>query len=134
MTEEEPSVDALRDRRAGADEEDPYADRDPESLPAWWRRAAEEFDDHGLRPYRPPRFADGTPVHEVVEELEADLGATVSFGSVDTDYRERWEVRVDGAVVDTVGRRRSPAGYTVYETSGEAFAAAVREAVGGTGD
>lgn len=130
MGEEDPEgVSRLRSRAAGADPEDPYEGVDRSALPAWWRRAIEEFEAHGLRPYRPPRFADGTLAHEVVERLEADLGVSVRFTSVDSDYREAWEVRVDGDVVDEVGRHRSPEGYTVYEVGAEEFASLVRAAV-----
>lgn len=123
-------VARLESRSPGADE-DPYADVDLEELPDWWRRAVEEFRAHDLRPYRPPRLADGALAHEVVEELEAELGVELSFGSVDAAFRERWEVRLDGDAVAAVDRHRSPEGYTVYEVDAERFRELVREAVRG---
>jgi hypothetical protein len=124
-----PAVTRPATRSPGTDPDDPYEGVDVASLPDWWRRAIETFEAHGLRPYRPPRFADGRLTHEVIAGLEADLGVEVGLGSVDSDYRERWEVRVDGDPVAEVGRHRDPEGYTVYEIDGEAFAALVRDAV-----
>jgi hypothetical protein len=127
--EEREGIAARRSRRAGADDADPYAEIDRSDLPAWWRAAVEEFEAHGLRPYRPPRFADGVPTHAVVPGIEEAFGVEVAFTSVDSDYREEWEVRIDGEVALTVGRHRSPAGYTVYELDSEAFLERVREAL-----
>lgn len=127
--DEEPSVEQLRSRAPGADPEDPYEDVDVEALPEWWQRAIEEFETHDLRPYRPPRFADGTLAHEVIADVESELGVDVHFGSVDTDYRERWAVRVDGDPVATVGRHRSSDGYTVYEVEPAEFESMIRNAV-----
>jgi hypothetical protein len=130
MSEEgRPEVDRLRSRAAGADPVDPYEDVDVSELPGWWRRAIREFEAHGLRPYRPPRFEDGTPTRDVIERIERDLGVEIVLGSVSADYAERWEIRVDGSVVGTVGRHRSPEGYTVYETTGARFEDEVRSAV-----
>jgi len=123
------SVVRLESRPPGSDPEDPYEDVDVSTLPAWWRRAIEEFEAHDLRPYRPPRFADGRLTHEVVDALEADLDVEIGFGSVDSEYRERWEVWIDGDPVAEVGRHRDPDGYTVYEIESEAFATLVRKAV-----
>jgi len=123
------SVARLESRAPGSDPEAPYEDVDVSTLPGWWRRAIEEFEAHDLRPYRPPRFADGRLTHEVIDGLEADLDVDIGFGSVDSAYRERWEVWIDGDPVAEVGRHRDPDGYTVYEIEGEAFATLVREAV-----
>lgn len=123
-------IDQLSSRSPGDDPEDPYADVDISELPEWWQRAIREFEAHDLRPYRPPRFADGTLTHRVVETLERDLGVDVSFGSRDDDYREQWEVRVDGSPVEKVARHRSPNGYTVYEIGSDRFESLVRSAVG----
>lgn len=124
-----PGVARLASQTPGADAEDPYSDVDVSRLPDWWARAVQEFRAHDLRPYRPPRFADGVLTHEVVDELEAAFDVDVSFGCVDADYRERWQVRVDGEVVRAVGRRRSPRGYTVYDVDSEVFRDLVRRAV-----
>lgn len=114
--DENPAVARLGSRDPGEDPDDPYEGVDVSDLPEWWRRAIAEFEDHDLRAYRPPRLADGTPLHEAVEGIERDCGVEVAFGSVDSDFRERWEIRVDGDRAGTVGRHRSVEGYTVYET------------------
>lgn len=129
MTEDaRPAVGHLASRAPGEDGDDPYADVDLATLPDWWRRAIREFEAHDLRPYRPPRLADGTPVHEIVDDLEAELDVDVTFGRVGRDGQD-WEVRVDGTVAGTVGRHRSPDGYTVYEVAPDSLAALVRDAV-----
>jgi len=120
------SIEQLQSRAPGTDPEDPYKDVDIGTLPEWWQRAIEEFEAHDLRPYRPPRFDDGTLVHEVVAGLEREAGIDIRFGSVDTDYRERWTVRVDGDPVGTIGRHRSSEGYTVYELDRAEFESLIR--------
>lgn len=127
--DDETSVAALRDRDPGEDEEDPYADVDVSALPEWWQRAIREFEAHGLRPYRPPRFEDGTPKHEVVAGLETDLGVEVAVRGVDATHGDDWTVFVDGEPAGTVGRHRSPEGYSVFETTSDAFERLVRSAV-----
>lgn len=126
---DERSIERLGSRAPGADPEDPYEDVDVESLPAWWRRAIEEFQAHDLRPYRPPRFEDGTLAHETIDALEREFGVDIAFGSVGTDYREEWTVRIDGDPVGTVGRHRSVEGYTVYEVESDRFESLIREAM-----
>lgn len=125
------SVADLRNRAPGADPADPYEDVDVSSLPAWWRRAIDEFEAFGLRPYRPPRFEDGTPKHEVVADVEAELDVEVAVRGVDVTRGDDWTVYVDDRAVGTIGRRRSPEGYSVFEGSGEAFARRIRAAVEG---
>lgn len=123
-------VRRLGARGPGEDPDDPYADVDASELPEWWRRAKREFEAHGLRPYRPPRFEDGTLKYEVVDDLEDELGVELTFTSLDSAYTEEWEIRVDGDVVGHVGRFRSPEGYTAYEMGSDDFAELVRSAVG----
>lgn len=122
-------IDRLGSNQPGADPEGPYADVDLADLPAWWRRAVREFEDHDLRPYRPPRFADGTPTHEVIPDLEDELGVEIAFRSVGGDHREEWGVHVDGERVLGVGRHRSTSGYTVYEATADEFRRLVRAGV-----
>lgn len=117
------------DAPAGFDESDPYADRDAADLPGWWRRNVEEFRAHGMRPYRPPRFADGAYTPVVIAALESELGVDVLVRAVDPRVGDDWSVLVDGREVATVGRRRSGNGYTVYEITSEAFEATVRDAL-----
>jgi len=129
--DEDVSVEQLRSRAPGADPDDPYEDIDLDTLPEWWQRAIEEFEAHDLRPYRPPRFDDGTLAHEAVADLERELGIDISIGSIETDYREQWTIRVDDESVGTIGRHRSSAGYTVYETERAEFESLIRDAVEG---
>ena len=123
------AIARLRRRDPGEDA-DPYADVAVDELPEWWRRAKREFEAHGLRPYRPPRFEDGTLKYGVVDELEAELDVDISFTSIDSEYTKEWELRIDGEVVDRIGRYRSPEGYTVYEIDADAFVELVGSAVG----
>lgn len=123
------AIESLRGREPGSDPADPYADVDPDGLPAWWRTAVEEFDAHDLRPYRPPRFADGTFVHELRDDLERDLDVAIGFGATGSDYRERWTVRIDGDPAFEIPRFRAAEGYTVYDVDPETFADRVRTAV-----
>lgn len=116
------SVGELRDRAPGEDPLDPYADVDRSRLPDWWRRAIAEFEAHGLRPYRPPRLADGSLKHEVVEELETDLGVDIELRGIDVTHGDDWTVFVDGERTGTVGHHRDPAGYAVFEIDRETFA------------
>ena len=129
---DEIDIAELRARSPGSDPEDPYADVDIESLPAWWRDAIEEFDAHDLRPYRPPRFADGTPVHEILEPLEERHDTDITFASSGANFREHWSVRIAGDRAFSIGRHRAVEGYTVYEMDGETFAATVRDWLGDT--
>lgn len=116
------SVADLRARSPGEDPAEPYSDMDISSLPSWWRRAIREFEAFDLRPYRPPRFEDGTPKHEVQERLEAELGVDIAVRGLDVTRGDDWTVYVDEEPVGTIGRWRSPEGYSVFEGTGEAFA------------
>lgn len=117
------------DLPAGFDEEDPYADEDLSTYPDWWRRNIEEFRAHGMRPYRPPRFADDTLTPPVIDALEAELDVTVRLRSVNPQTGGDWEVVVDGEPVATVDRRREGEGFTRYAVDADEFEALVREAV-----
>lgn len=111
----------------GHDEGDPYADEDLSTYPEWWRRNVEEFRDYGMRPYRPPRLADGTLVPPLVADLEAEFGVDVVFRSRDRETGA-WEIRVDGEPVRPVDHERDGGGYTVYGIDSDGLRAAVREA------
>lgn len=124
------AIERLRTRDPGEDATDPYSDIDVEALPEWWRKAKREFEAHGLRPYRPPRFEDGTLKYEIVDDLEDELDVEISFTSIDSEYTEAWEIRIDDEIVDHVGRFRSPNGYTVYEIESDEFAELIESAVG----
>ena len=122
------AIERLRRRDPGEDA-DPYADIDVDELPEWWRQAKREFEAYGLRPFRPPRFEDGTLKYGVVEGLETELGVEISFTSIDSEYTEEWELRIDDEVVDRIGRHRSPEGYTVYEIDTDSFIELIESAV-----
>lgn len=124
----EADVEALRSRAAGEDAVDPYADVDVESLPGWWRESIRLFEEHGLRPYRPPRLADGRLKHELVEELEAELGVEIRFLGIEATYGDDWTLLVDGEAVADVGRHRSTDGYTVFELDASELESLIREA------
>jgi hypothetical protein len=100
---------------------------DEDERPEWWRQAAAEFERYDLRPYRPPRFADGTLKHEVVDRLEAEYGVAITFVSIDPEPNDEWEVRVDATTVFELGHRRHRAGYSIFETTAEQFESTVRE-------
>ena len=117
----------------GYDEEDPYGDADLEAYPDWWRENVELFREHGLRPYRPPRFGDGTLTTPLVEELASDLGVDVDLRTANPHRTATTEVLVDGERVATVRRSRESDGHTEYHVTAEEFEAAVRSAVGADG-
>lgn len=114
-------VEKLRHRDPGETDADVYEDVDTSLLPPWWRRAIEEFKEYGLRPYRPPRFGDGAMKHAVVNRLETRNDVAVRFIGRDVSYGDDWEVYVDGDRIGTVGRHRSPHGYTVFEIESDEF-------------
>lgn len=122
------AIERLRTRDPGEDT-DPYADVNVSELPDWWRKAKEEFEAYGLRPYRPPRFEDGTLKYEIVDELEAELGVEISFTCIESTAAEEWEIRVENEIVGHVGRFRSPEGYTVYEIDSDEFVDLIRTIV-----
>ena len=130
-SEHNPKVEALVARGPGEDPEDPYADVDVSQLPDWWQRAIEKFESHGLRPYRPPRFEDGSLKHEVVADLESRLGVTIKLLGLNVQYGDDWVVRVDGESVSRVPRRRDPAGYTVFEVESDEFVELIEDYVKG---
>lgn len=89
--------------------------------PAWWdenERLKRELD---IPDYEPPRFSDGTYVHDVVDEFESAFGCTVRFVGYDTTYPDDWTVTVDGVDVVDVGRHRDANGNTVYEVDASTF-------------
>lgn len=120
------SVDALADRQPGEAPNNPYADIDVDDLPDWWREAVEEFEAHGLRPYRPPRFADDILKYYVVNTLERELDVKIEFIGIDVDADSNWIVRVDGETVAEVGHHRDPEGYSVFEIDSVNFASMIR--------
>lgn len=109
----------------GYDEEDPYLDRDLSEFPDWWRRNIEEFREHDMRPYRPPRFSDGRFTPAVRADLEREYGVTIQFRSRPPVDRGKWELIVDGELLATVDRRREGEGFTVYDIDSTQFTSLV---------
>lgn len=120
----------LGSRPPGSDPADPYEDVDVSELPEWWQRTIEEFREYGLRPYRPPRFEDGTLKHEVVEDLKETHDIDIMFVGVDVRYGDDWTVRIDGTPVGEIGHRRSPEGYTVFGMTSDEFVDFVTDRIG----
>jgi len=115
---------------AGYDEEeDPYEGEDLSTYPDWWRTNVEEFRAHGMRPYRPPRLADGDLSPPLVAALADEFDVDVRFRARNPQSGGPWALVVDGAVVREVDHRRHGDGYTVYGLTSEELRTAVREAV-----
>lgn len=101
-----------------------------EDKPAWWEANERLRAELELAAYEPPRFADGTYTHDVVDELESRHGCSIMFRSaVNPDYPEDWEVRVDGRSVARIGRHRDRNGNTVYECDPAAFVRTIEESI-----
>lgn len=83
--------------------------------PEWWIENEQIRRAYDLPEYDPPKFDDGTYLHNVVPELESAHNCTIQLIGVNTEYLDDWEVRVDEEVVFTVGHRRDENGNTVYE-------------------
>ena len=117
------------DLPAGYDEENPYEDIDLTKLDPWWRRNVDEFRAHEMRPYRPPRFRDGTITPRVIKHLESELNVSVRFRVIDPQEDHNWGLWVDDERIDTVERRREEGGYSVYDLDAERFEELVRSHV-----
>lgn len=113
----------------GYDENDPYADEDLETYPIWWRRNIEEFTEHGMRPYRPPRFSDGEFTPEVITRLEEELDVTIQFRNINPQSGNEWKIWVDGDPLKSVPRTREPEGFSEYGIESEEFEAIIRNNV-----
>lgn len=116
---------------AGYDEEDPYAGEDLSTYPEWWRRNIEEFRKYGLRPYRPPRFADGEIAPDVIDTIETEVSVDIRFQTINPHEGNEWELLVDGERVVTVARHRMSEGYSRYEITSDEFERVVRKAANG---
>jgi len=127
MSEDPPRSEHLP---PGYDEEDPYEGEDLSTYPEWWRRNVEEFREHDLRPYRPPRFADGEITTERIDALKSEFGVEIRLRTINPEPGGDWELLIDGDRVATVERRREGAGYSRYAITADEFEALVRGAVG----
>jgi hypothetical protein len=127
--------DRAADLPAGYDEEDPYEGENLDDYPDWWRDNIEEFEEHNMRPYRPPQFTDGTVVPELVgdlrERLDVDIilqNRTPKTDDEDGPHQAQdWDVILDGDRIATVPRYRAPEGYSVYDTTADDFEALIRD-------
>lgn len=70
--------------------EAPYEETAVEQLPVWWSDAVEEFQEHDLPAYRPPRFADDVITPPVVDRLQSEYNAEIRFMGVGVEYRDSW--------------------------------------------
>lgn len=114
---------------AGYDEDDPYEGEDLSTYPDWWRENIQEFRDHEMRPYRPPRFVDGEFVPPLLMDLEADLAVEIRLRTIDPAVGDNWVVTVDGETVTEVARTREGEGFTQYDVDAATIESVVRDAV-----
>ena len=94
---------------------------EPESLPSWWAKNKQLKEELGLPSYEPPRFLDGTYVHNIIPEIEDEYDITVRLQGINTNYPDEWTVSVNHKPLFQVGRRRDNNGNTVYQLSAEEF-------------
>lgn len=111
----------------------PESDGGAGEYPGWWADNIEHFEEFGLRPYRPPSFADGEAVPTVVSELEAALDATIRIRAIAPEVGDQWEVWLDSRRIGRVDRSRDADGYTVYHLEADEFREMVQDAVDGLG-
>lgn len=99
--------------------------------PQWWRRNAELRARMGLPEYEPSRLADGTYIHEIVAEIEAEHGVEVELVSEDPSYPSVWVFRLDGTDCVTAKRHRDERGNNVYQITAEELREQVAATVSG---
>lgn len=114
---------------AGYDGESPYEDEEISNYPDWWRKNIENFREHGMRPYRPPRFLDGEFVPPFIADLEDQKQVKIFIRSINPAVGDDWTLIIDNQEVATIGRHRSGNGYTVYELSSTEFESLIRTAI-----
>lgn len=109
-----PNADPPRDASLppGYDEEEPYEGMDLSAFPEWWRRNIEEFQNYNMRPYRPPRFADGTLTPERIKLFEKKLGVDIQFRAKNPQSSGQWYIFVDGEPIEKIEHVRHGDGYT----------------------
>lgn len=125
MRDEDTNLDVPLDDLGGGGDGGPYSNVDTSRLPEWWQDAISEFERHGIRPYRPPRFADGEYKFRVVERLEDTFDVTIDFVGKNVEPGDPWAVRIDGEPIRRIGHRRSAEGYSVFEMDSDEFAEVV---------
>jgi hypothetical protein len=112
---------------ANADK-DPYANEDLSTYPDWWRINVESFREHGLRPYRPPRFTNETLVPDRIDSLAEEYGVDIRFEVINPQDDGQWTLTVDGEAIERVDRVRRNDGDTVYDLTVDQFERLVRNA------
>jgi hypothetical protein len=117
------------DLPAGFDESNPYENVDTTEYPEWWQANIRLFREHGLRPYRPARFVDGTVVPAVLKRLRSELDVDITVRADDPSPDNEWSVLVDGTVATTIECRRTTEGYTRYQMTSEAFEREIKNAI-----
>lgn len=113
---------------AGYDEESPYEGEDLSDYPEWWRKNIEEFREHELRPYRPPRFTDGEYTPPILRRLEENLDVDINIRALNPDEADDWQIEVDGETVASIGKQRAGEGFTRFEMTSDEFESVVRNA------
>lgn len=98
---------------------------DGRDRPDWWRRNERLRAALGLPAYEPPRFDDGTYVHEVLPPIEESFDCVLRLEK-NTARSDDWELTVDGEPSMPVERYKDEAGNVVIETSSAEFAAELR--------
>lgn len=111
----------------GFDAENPYEDEVLTEYPEWWRNHIEEFQDRGMRPYRPPKLTDGENMTELVNEMEAEYGIEIAIKAFNPQEGNKWGIFVDNERAALVGHHRAGEGYSVYEISSNELKEKIRE-------
>lgn len=101
---------------------------DPNDVPPWWEENVEIREELDLPGYDAPKFKDGTYVHSVVEELEAEYNCNIQFVDPSPSKVSSWEIRVDGHPIETVNRTRDVDANTVFSITASAFRSLITDA------
>jgi len=118
-----PQLNAPRDSELppGYDEEDPYENEDLSEYPVWWKENINTHRKHNLRPYRVPRFSDGTIVPKVVNHIERAYDVDIRIRRINSNNEEDWEVWVEDTPLESFSRTREGRGYTIYHIPSDRF-------------
>lgn len=103
----------------------------PEIYPDGWVEHARFKERYDLPPFRPPRFGDGSELHETVSSLEKQHDVELSF--VSYDVTEGWVLEIDGEQAFTIDRHRDDAANVVIPMSAARFRDRVESIVDGVG-
>jgi len=125
-SDKDTDVPRSADLEPGFDEENPYENADLSSYPEWWRQSVKEFEEYGMRPYRPPRCEDGTILPEFISGLESELDVTIQLRGIDPRIGNDWSVFVDDERVTQISRERTGDGYTQYHVTAPEFEQLIR--------